>query len=96
MKNTKRIEKTIIAIKKLYGCNEKTKINRIYKDTRDGEYVCFISNRKMNPFAKKVMTRTEYVTMTNRYVWGMRVGYFCTNSEEYKRLESTGHYERVY
>ena len=50
----------------------------------------------MNQFAKKVMTKTEYVTMNNRYAWGMRVGYFCTNSEEYKRLESTGHYERVY
>ena len=91
-----RIGKTIEAFKSLYGNNEKTKIQAIYKDTNDNDYVVFFSTRRLNSYSKKMSTFTEYVTMDNRYKWGLRVGYFCTPREEMKHLEKAGHYVRIY
>lgn len=95
-----RIGKTIEAVKSLYGNNEKTKIQAIYKDTNDNDYVVFFKTPKKHydDYRRKYVTHihTEYVTMNNRYVWGLRVGYFCTPREEMKHLEKAGHYVRIY
>ena len=94
-----RIGKTIEAVKRLYGNNKTTKIQAIYKDTNNNDYVVFFKTRKTHydEFAKKdvTLTHTEYVTMNNRYVWGMRVGYFCTLREETRHFEQAGHYVRI-
>ena len=78
---TTRIEKTINAIRKLHSCSKATKVKRIYKDIRNNDYVCLISTRRMNSYSKKMATFNEYVTMNNRYVWGVRVGYFCKDTK---------------
>ena len=93
---TTRIEKTINAIRKLHSCSKATKVKRIYKDIRNNDYVCLISTRRMNSCSKKMATFNEYVTMDNRYVWGVRVGYFCDPREQYKHFEKLEHYERIF
>lgn len=91
-----RIEKTINAVKKLHSCNENTKVTHIYKDTNNNDYIVLFQTTRLNSYSKKMATFTEYVTMNNRYVWGLRVGYFCSVKEQAEHFEKLDHYERVY
>lgn len=91
-----RIEKTINAVKKLHSCNENTKVTHIYKDTNNNDYVVLFQTKRLNSCSGKMATFTEYVTMNNRYVWGLRVGYFCSVKEKAEQFEKLDHYERVY
>lgn len=93
MKN--RIEKTINAIRKLHNCKN-SKVTHIYKDTRDNAYVCFVSTRRLNSYSNKMATFNEIITMNNRYVWGMRMGYFCNPISERQHYEKSEYYKRVY
>lgn len=81
-----RIEKTLVKLNTLYGC-QNARVHLILKDTRDGEFVVMIT--KQNGV-------DEYVSFDNRYVWGMRCSFFCGIEEEYNRMMKTGHYERIY
>lgn len=95
MKKTNRIEKTIKAINELYGCKH-AKVTHIYKDKRDNVFVCFVTKRKFNQFAGKRLTSNETITMNERYVWGVRCGYFCDPREERKHYNNNENYELVY
>ena len=77
-----RIEKTINKIRTLHSCNKGTKVTHIYKDTRNNDFVCFVSTRRMNSCSKKMATFNEVITMDNHYIWGVRIGYFCDPREK--------------
>lgn len=96
-----RIEKTIKATFSLYGCDQKTtKINAILRDENNGDLIVFFTRTKKNYIDEfdpkpRTLKLTEYVSFNNRYVWGVRVGFFCGVSEELKHFESVGHYTRI-
>lgn len=90
----KRIEKTIKAIKKLYGCQH-SKVTHIYKDVRDNEFICLVSTRRYNQFSHKRLTQNESISMNEKCVWGCRCGYFCGLREMRKHL-THNNYQLVY
>ena len=81
-----RIEKTLTTLNGLYGC-QNAHVHYILKDLRDGEFVVMITKQNHCD---------EYITFNNRYVWGMRCGFFCGIEEKYNSMMNTGHYERIY
>ncbi|MBO7694987.1 MAG: hypothetical protein J6T10_20405 [Methanobrevibacter sp.] len=96
-----RLEKTIQAVRKLYNCNENTLIQAVFENIYDKTdvVVLFQNTREYKSYLSGKMTKgkfDEYVHINNRYVWGLRVGYFCGVKEEIKRFESLKQYRRIY
>lgn len=85
-KNTqKRVTKTIEAMHKLYGC-QGAEVKHIFKDSNNNDLILLIA---------RTNGIEEYISFNNRYVWGIRVGFFCGMEEEYKRFKSLNHYIEI-